>query len=63
MVGANSQPEIIAEDITSDYHIYGLLKEKAKGFKRITYKDLYPGIDMIYHFNNSGKLVLNIALL
>ncbi|MBK6379299.1 MAG: gliding motility-associated C-terminal domain-containing protein [Chitinophagaceae bacterium] len=62
-LGANPQPEIIAEDITSDYHIYGLLKEKAKGFKRITYKDLYPGIDMIYHFNNSGKTGFEYSLI
>lgn len=54
-LGANPQPEIIAEEITSDYHTYGLLKEKANGFKRITYKDLYPGIDVIYHFTSSGK--------
>ncbi len=55
-LGANPQPEIIAEETTTDYHTYGLLKGKARGFKKITYKDLYSGIDLIYYFTNSGKL-------
>lgn len=55
-LGASPQPEIVAEEITPDYHTYGYLKKKAKGFKRITYKNLYPGIDVIYHFTNSGKI-------
>ncbi|MEO6542034.1 MAG: hypothetical protein ABIN74_13610, partial [Ferruginibacter sp.] len=54
-LGANPQPEIIAEEITAGYHTYGLLKEKAWGFKKITYKDLYPGIDVVYHFTNADK--------
>ena len=52
---ANPDPEIIAEEETPDYHTYGLLKDKAHGYKRITYKDIYPGIDIIYHFTNTGK--------
>lgn len=62
-LGANPQPEIIAEEITPDYHTYGLLKEKAKGFKRIIYKELYPGIDVIYHFTNSEKPGLEYSLI
>jgi len=54
-LGANPQPEIIAEEVTHDHHTYGLLKKKARGFKKITYKDLYPGVDVIYHFTNTGK--------
>ena len=53
--GANPDPEIIAEEEKSDYHTYGLLKDIAHGYKKITYKNLYPGIDVIYHFTNTDK--------
>ncbi|MBK7308784.1 MAG: gliding motility-associated C-terminal domain-containing protein [Chitinophagaceae bacterium] len=53
--GANPEPEIIAEEETTDYHTYGLLQDKAYGYKKITYKNLYPGIDIIYHFTNTDK--------
>lgn len=61
-LGANLQPEIIAEDIAPDYHTYGLLRDKAKGYKKITYKDLYPGIDVIYHFTGSDKTGFEYSL-
>ncbi len=62
-IGANPQPEIVAEDVTPDYHTYGLLKDKAKGYKKITYKELYPGIDIIYHFTNSEKLGFEYSII
>jgi len=31
------------------------LQSKASGFKRIIYKELYPGIDVIYSFNENTK--------
>ena len=61
-LGANHEPEIVAEEITPDYHTYGFLKAKAKGFKRITYKDLYPGIDVIYHSISSDKMGFEYSL-
>ncbi|MBL0183217.1 MAG: hypothetical protein IPP96_13310 [Chitinophagaceae bacterium] len=54
-VGADPAAAVIAEDEIPDYHTYGLLKEKATGYKKITYKNLYPGIDVVYHFTNSEK--------
>ena len=51
-LGANPNCEILAESITQDYYTYGLIKEKARAFKKIIYKDLYPGIDVVYHFVN-----------
>jgi gliding motility-associated-like protein len=52
---ANPNTEIIAEEQTTDYHTYGLLKDKAYGYRKIIYKNLYPGIDVIYHFTNTNK--------
>jgi gliding motility-associated-like protein len=39
----------IQEDFkTSHYHTYGTLKEKAECFEKITYKNVYPNIDLEY---------------
>jgi opacity protein-like surface antigen len=55
-VGANANVEIIQEEKTYDYHTYGLIKEKAYGYKKITYKNLYNGIDLVYNFTNNNKI-------
>ncbi|MEO7984633.1 MAG: hypothetical protein ABI688_11170, partial [Bacteroidota bacterium] len=54
-LNANPRPQIIAEDPTEGYHVYGLLKEKAKGYKKIIYKELYPGVDAEYTFITSEE--------
>jgi SprB repeat len=51
-MGANPNPAIIAEDKTYDYHTYGQLQAKAYGYKKITYKNIYPGIDIVYTLSN-----------
>jgi gliding motility-associated-like protein len=54
-IGANPNPVIIAGQLSSSYHTYGLLPGKAKGFRKIIYKELYPGIDVVYSFIHAGK--------
>jgi gliding motility-associated-like protein len=61
-VGANSNVEIIQEEKTYDYHTYGLIKEKAHGYKKITYKNLYNGIDLVYSFTNGEKIGFEYSL-
>lgn len=61
MFWGNSNPnvEIIAEQETSDYHSYTFKGKDGKdnnvnyirGFKKITYKNLYPNIDVEYTFH------------
>ena len=56
-VDAATNVEIVADVKSSDYHTYGLLPGKAYGYKKITYKNIYPGIDVVYSFkenNNKG---------
>lgn len=48
--GANTAVEILNEEKTTDYHTYGLLTTKAYGYKKIIYKNLYNGIDVVYSF-------------
>ena len=61
-LGANSNVEIIQEEKTYDYHTYGLIKEKAYGYKKIIYKNLYNGIDLVYSFPNNSKIGFEYSL-
>lgn len=53
-VGANKNPQIIAEGQSVDYDSYYNLPHQAKGvenvyrFEKITYKNLYPNIDLVF---------------
>lgn len=47
-VGANPHPTIVMEDKQQAYHTYGKLTNKAYCYKKITYRNIYPGIDIIY---------------
>ncbi len=48
--GANANSQIVQEDITQAYHTYGVLTKKAYGYKKITFKNLYNGINLVYSF-------------
>jgi hypothetical protein len=62
-VGCNATAEIITEDKTADYHTYGSLNKKAFGYKKIRYKNLYPGIDIVYSFTNNSKTGFEYSLI
>jgi hypothetical protein len=62
-LNANADVKIIAEARESAYHTYGMLSEKAYGYKKITYKNLYPNIDVIYTFTNNTKAGFEYSLL
>ena len=62
-IGANPSTQIIGEEKVSNYFTYSDLKDKsgksgirANAFKKITYKNIYPNIDIEYTFpeNKSG---------
>lgn len=54
-LNCNASAQIITEDKANDYHTYGTIKTKAYGCKKITYKNIYPGIDVVYNFTNNDK--------
>lgn len=54
-INANPHPEIIAENFAQGYHIYGMLQQKAKAYKKLIFKNLYPGIDAEYCFTENKK--------
>ena len=61
-LGANNDVEVLQEEKTYDYHTYGLIQEKAYGFQKIIYKNLYNGIDLIYSFTNNSKIGFEYSL-
>ncbi|MBI3138835.1 MAG: hypothetical protein HYZ15_09645 [Sphingobacteriales bacterium] len=47
---ANPAPQVIPGERAEGYHTYRMLTEKAYAYQEITFRDLYPGIDLVYHF-------------
>jgi hypothetical protein len=62
-IDCNATAEIITEDKMADYHTYGSLNKKAFGYKKITYKNMYPGIDIVYSFTNNSKTGFEYSLI
>ncbi len=54
-LNANPDPQVIAEQAAANYYTYALLPGKARGLKKIIYKELYPGIDIVYSFINKNQ--------
>jgi len=54
-VDANPNVEIIATNQSQGYHTYGMLQQKAFAYKKITYKNIYPGVDAEYSFTGAEK--------
>ena len=54
-INANPNCKIACSDSAPGYNTYGYLQAVAYGFKKITYKDLYPGIDLEYFFVDATR--------
>ncbi len=57
--GSNAHPQLLAEMETPGYHSYadeGFRNLKSKGYKKLTYKELYPGIDMEFKIDEEGGI-------
>jgi hypothetical protein len=52
---ANMNAELIAEDLQSGYFTYGMQSAKARTFKKITCKDVYPAVDVEFYFPNQER--------
>jgi gliding motility-associated-like protein len=69
--GANKAVNIVGSDLASDYFTYCMLKgnneinptiENVRGYSRITYESLYPGIDAEYVFHPEGGIKYSLLL-
>jgi gliding motility-associated-like protein len=54
-IGANKNPRMVTERSAGAYHTYGLLPGKAYSFTKVTFKEIYPGIDLEYSINHEKK--------
>ena len=61
--GARGEAQVLAEDQTTAYHTYGLISGKAFGYRKITYRNMYPGIDIVYNFGTDEKPGFEYSLL
>jgi len=48
--------EIVADGLLEGYHTYGLSSAKARAYSKITYKNIYDGIDVVYSFLDNDSL-------
>ncbi len=62
-VDANPAVQIVAEEETPDYHSYSFKEngvnksvDHVKAYKKITYKNLYPNIDVEYTFHSESGI-------
>ncbi len=58
LLGANPHPRISKEKHTGFRQQYQLAEVQgiAHSYERVTYHDVYPGIDWVFYFNELGKL-------
>lgn len=58
LIGGNPNPRISKDRVTGFKEQYQLAEVKgtAYGYNRITYHDIYPGIDWTFYFNAEGQL-------
>ena len=49
----NPDVKITAENLADGYQVYGFLPDKAFAFKKITYKEIYAGVDLVYTINEN----------
>ena len=67
-IGANPHPKIISNEQAEGYHTYlqktdnGYNTIEIHGFKTLTYKDIYPGIDVVYSFPDKGGVKYNLIV-
>ncbi|MGD0711305.1 MAG: gliding motility-associated C-terminal domain-containing protein, partial [Bacteroidales bacterium] len=64
-MGSNPDPEIIASEPSSNYYTFGekgYENVKAKGYKKIIYKNLYPQIDIEYTIPEKGGIKYKLIL-
>lgn len=57
LIGANPHAVILKEEVLPDVDIYylrGLNGARAASFRKITYKDIYPGIDWVLYVKEGG---------
>jgi len=64
-VGANTNVQVVADDKVSDYfnyHLSGKCVSNVSAFQKITYKNLYNNIDVVYTFHEGTGIEYSLIL-
>ena len=61
-LGANKQVEISTEEKSNHYFTYGAANLNSFGYKKITYKNLYPNIDVVYEIPARGGIKYSVVV-
>ena len=62
---ANPDAQVIAEEVLPNYSSYTFGKTNVnhvKSFKKLTYKNLYPGVDVVYVFDKRDGIKYSVVL-
>jgi gliding motility-associated-like protein len=62
-VDGNPNPYIIADDQLSAYYTYGSLPRRARAYKTILYKQVYPGIDILFSFVDNRQAGVEYSII
>jgi gliding motility-associated-like protein len=62
-LNANPNPYIIAKDPMGAYHTYGNLQKRARAYKTLLYREMYPGIDVVYSFTADQRLGVEYSII
>src|SRR5439155_20457778 len=61
-MNASPDVQVIAEEQNPAWHTYPSVPVKAYGYRKIKYIGLYPGIDLVYSFNENSKAGFEYSL-
>jgi gliding motility-associated-like protein len=69
-LGSNSDVELVAENPNSDYHNYSYSDangniigvDNVKAYNKLTYKNLYENIDVVYEFHPQGGVKYSVIV-
>lgn len=61
-IGANPHPQIERYEQSSHYFTYGTAQYISYGYKKIVYKNLYPGIDVEFTLHDKGGFKYSLIL-
>ncbi len=62
-LNSNPSVQIKAEDTATGYHTFGFIVKKIYAYQKITYSNLYPGIDLVYTFDHNDILGFRYSLI
>jgi hypothetical protein len=61
-IGANPNCELVRDVKSNHYFSFGPEEYKSYGYKKLTYKNIYPNIDIVYTIEDNNRFHYSILL-